>query len=255
MEIRHIKTVIKILCMRYDFREVLAFSFFLTLRHSIFKPIYRVIFYITLLLYSRTLKTLNIQHKKNIFITHKMRRLGHLNLDKICQNILVVDQNRIERRRSEFKAINYNLRTTAAKGLVVKQLQYDEIKANVIKVIFANSNTPYIDGTHYEIDPHISSKFFEIDPQKIVGISVYETDGKILATSIGFFTDDIFNIEFLVSVYGPKSQVARWVLHEAVVDLVHARNFRYIRISNYFTTSIKNIYFNRRLGYEDFNLI
>jgi hypothetical protein len=255
MEKKHVKTLIRILTLRHDFREILTFSFYLTLRKSILKPVYRVIFYLTLFSYSKTLKTLEIEHKNNIFVTHKVRRLGLLNLDKICQNILVIDQNRIARRRKDFKAIYYNLHKPTAKGLVVKQLLYEEIKVNVIKVIFANSHTPYIEGHHYEITPHISSKFFEINQDKIVGISVYDPDMNLLATSIGFFTDDIFNIEFLVSVYGNNSQVARWVLHEAIVDLVHARNYKYIRISNYFTTSIKNIYFNRRLGYEDFNLL
>jgi hypothetical protein len=255
MEKKHVKTLIRILTLRHDFREILAFSFYLTLRKSILKPVYRVIFYLTLFSYSKTLKTLEIEHKNNIFVTHKVRRLGLLNLDKICQNILVIDHNRVARRRKEYKAIYYNLRTPAAKGLVVKELLYEDIKANVIKVIYANSHTPYIEGNHYEIDPFISSKFFEIDQEKIVGISVYDREENLLATSIGFFTDDIFNIEFLVSVYGQNSQVARWVLHEAIVDLVHARNYEYMRISNYFTTSIKNIYFNRRLGYKDFNLI
>lgn len=255
MKKKHFKIILNMLSLRYDFRELLAFSSFLTLRKSIFKPIYGLFFIVILFLYSRTLKTLNIDHKKNGFITHKRRKFGLLNLDRICQNILTIDQNRLARKRSTYKAINYNLHTRTAKSLVVKHLRYDEFTENVIRVIFANKGIPYEDGNIYEVNPYISSKFFEIDKEKTVGISIYDHEGNLTATSIGFFTDDIFNIEFLVSVYGKNSQVARWVLHEAIVDLVHAQGYKYIRISHYLSTSIKNIYFNRRLGYIDYNLI
>ena len=251
----HLKKLFDIIRRRYDLRELLAISFFLTLRKSLFKPIYASFFVILLSLYSRNLKSLQINHKDNIFITHKKRRFGPLNLYKICQNILTLDQNRLARKRSDFKAINYNLNTRAAKGLVVKHLLYEEYSENVIRVVFANLGIPYSDDNVYEPNPYISSKFFEIDKQKTAGISIHDSEGNLVATSIGFFTDDIFNIEFLVSAFGKDSQVARWVLHEAIVDLAHARGYKYLRISNYFTTSIKNIYFNRRLGYQDYNLI
>jgi hypothetical protein len=201
-----------------------------------------------------TLENLEINPRKNLFITHKKRRVGPLNLDRLCQNILIIDPNRLARKRREYKAIHYNLRKPEAKKLIVKHLFYDEIKEAVIKVIFANRGIPYVDGNSYETHPYISRKFFEIDKSMTASFSVYDDKGNLIATSIGFFTQDIFNIEFLVSVYGKYSQVARWVLHEAIVDFVHDRGYKYIRISNYFTTSIKNIYFNRRLGYKDYNL-
>ena len=255
MKGRHLKIIINMLFLRYDFRELLAFSFFLTLRKSMFKPIYGLFFFVALLFYSLFLKTLEIDYKRNIFVTHEKRRFLFLNLDKICQNILILDQARLARSRSKYKAISYNLNTASAKSLVIKELSFDQIKTNVMKVIFANAGTPYIDGVFYDTDSFISLKFFEIDQKDTLGISIYDEEENLIATSIGFFTEDIFNIEFLVSVYGKNSQVARWVLHEAIVDLVHARGYKYIRISHYFSTSIKNIYFNRRLGYIDYNLI
>ena len=126
--------------------------------------------------------------------------------------------------------------------MVVKQLKYEQIPIELSKVLMANSR-----------ELTISSKFYGMDRERIAGFSVYDFEGNLVATSAGFFTNDIFNIEFFLSVYGENSLVARWVLHEAIVDFVHARGYKYLRISNYLTTSIKNIYFNRRLGYVDYN--
>ena len=228
--------------LRYDLRELLAISFVLKSTKSKSQFFFGVVFFVILLVYSISLKKLPLNYKKNIFETHTDRRFGILNLDKICQNILIIDHKRLARRRSDYKAIYYNLHHELAKGMVVKHLDYEQIPTELSKVLVANSR-----------ELSISSKFYEMDRERIAGFSVYDFEGNLVATSAGFFTNDIFNIEFFLSVYGENSLVARWVLHEAIVDFVHARGYKYLRISNYLTTSIKNIYFNRRLGYVDYN--
>ncbi len=236
------RKVMKSKYLRYDLRELLAISFALKSTKSKSQPLFAVVFFFILLVYSISLKKLPISYKNNIFETHTDRRFGILNLDKICQNTLIIDQKRLARRRADYKAIYNNLHCKLAKGMVVKQLKYEQIPIELSKVLMANSR-----------ELTISSKFYGMDRERIAGFSVYDLEGNLVATSAGFFTNDIFNIEFFLSVYGENSLVARWVLHEAIVDFVHARGYKYLRISNYLTTSIKNIYFNRRLGYVDYN--
>ena len=104
------------------------------------------------------------------------------------------------------------------------------------------------------VEWELSSNFFMIETNYIAGISIRNFQGNLIATCAGFFSKDFFNIEYLLTVYSHSSLAARWILHEKIVDMVNERGYRYIRTSNYQNTSVENLYFNRRLGYKDFNL-
>ena len=229
---------------RSKFRKLLFHLFELKPKTAVLRPLFSLIFYGTWYVYSIGLPTLPINHKDNVFITKGKQRIDRIfNLEKIIQNVLVLDNKRLERRRNDFKAIRYNLNLKSTKEFIAHELSLDQMKKDINEIMLINS-----------VKWKLSNNFFKIEPKYLAGISIRNLQGNLIATCSGFFTKDFFNIEYLLTIASDYSLSSRWVLHEKIVDMTNERGYGYIRISNYQHTSLKNLYFNQRLGYKDFNL-
>jgi len=246
LNLSKIEKIFKIIGFSYDLREIIAEVKSLRpnqKRSKVLKIIYEIIFNSLVVLYYLKLEKLKIDHTKNIFITMKYSRIQKiLKLNQNAQNILFLSEERLRRNGDKFKAIRGNL--NKADGLYVKELSYDHIFKDLHSVMM-NSSKKWT----------LSSEFYDIEKLNIIGLSVLDSYGNLLATTSGFFSQDFFNIEYLIHTTDDNALIARWVLHEAIVDKCKIRCCKYIRISNSLDTSRKNLYFNRRLGYKDYNLI
>ena len=236
-----------------NFRKFLARLYNSKSRNRFCRFITRTLFLFCWIIYSKKIPTLTIDSKKNAFPTQNWHQrsiltnhsyLGRIiNIDRICQNILILDDARSRRFGGRYQALRTNLNSELAKSLVVKECAFDQLN-NYLKEIERSTHSNW----------GIPHEFYKREPSSVLGFALFDSDSNLVATSAGFFTQDIFNIQYLVTLSSEESLIARWVLHEVITQAVMERGFTYIRISNPYDMTLNNLYFNRRLGYCDVNL-
>ena len=151
-----------------------------------------------------------------------------------------MDHERTERRGSKYQAIRTNL--NRGKNYQSRIVSIPEA-INHLKMIQRDLN----------VDWQISEKFTFMETQRKFFVSTFDEQENLSACAGCYYTRDLINIEYLLAAPGSNSLKSRWILHEKIVDIAVACSFKYLRISKPLDISRKNLFFNRRLGYQDFN--
>jgi hypothetical protein len=142
-----------------------------------------------------------------------------------------------------WQAIRTNLNNARRVNLVSVIRNYDEILNDFALVCQKK-------GMKNEFN-QIFSLLTRIPRSDLIGISIFNTDGKVISAACGFVTRDFCNLLYLLTLEeGPS----RWLCHESMILEAAARGRRYVRGCSYVDTNRGNLYFNERLGYRDFNL-
>jgi hypothetical protein len=191
-----------------------------------------------------SLPKLPICHSDNFF-PHKYPKkyLKIIPPLKYVQNVLTLEPSRLAHKGKHWEAIRNNLNNARRVNLVLVIRNYDEI-LNDFALVCQDK------GMKKEFND-ISALLTRIPRSDLIGISIFNADGKVISTACGFVTRDFCNLLYLLTLEeGPS----RWLCHESMISEAAARGRRHVRGCSYVDTNRGNLYFNERLGYRDFNL-
>jgi len=161
----------------------------------------------------------------------------------LLQRVILLDAKRMSRSGKKLHQVRQKINVGTSQGMVVRRLEGDEVEDRINEIIFERKWKQRC--TDIFLLPKPDSEI------KIVGIGIYDIDGKLISVSASLISGELAKNFLCLTV---ERGASRWLATESMFDLLYEHGVRVVTTVGLVGMDAGNYFFQQKLGYITRNI-